>query len=121
MIRNLLITVTEAMCQYQYDSVIVSKDSLSFYTKWFGKPGVAIEAICKALSLYFDWVDENQLTYVESNSTNIGEESLRKGCFLGDLIQTLKHPWHYIKGKVENINEDSINEAVNKVILCELK
>ena len=104
------------MCQCQYDSVIVSKDSLGFYTKWFGKP--AVEAICKALSLYFDWADENQWTYVKSNSTNIAIESQMQGYFLGVLILMLKHPWHYIKGKVENINEDSINEAVNKVILC---
>ena len=113
------IYITYLLCiadiiQHQYDPVIVSRDSLSWYTKIIGRP--AVDATCKALSLYIDWADKCNYITIDSSSDNVQKESLDKGGFLGDVMFMLKHPLHCIKGKPDPVINDSINEAVNKVI-----
>ena len=85
-----------------------------YYTKVFGR--LAVDATCKALSLYIDWADKQHWITIDSSSNNVQTESVGKGRFLGKVMFMLKHPLHCIKGKSDPVIDDSIDEAVNKVI-----
>lgn len=91
---------------------------MSWYTKLLGRPEV--DATCKALSLYIDWADKYHWLTIDSSSNNVPNESLSRGRFLGSVMFMLKHPLHCVKGKVDPVIDDSINEAAIKVIILQL-